>query len=149
MNQIFSERRVFTYKDTAVVVPNSDTPYSFACLDLRAELYVVSVPAVEKERYYSVQFVDWNTFNVGYVGSRAMGNEAGDWLLSAAAAKAGIYGNSADGALYPMSRWTADGETLDSSKHNYTLMRLYWPKTEAPSILPRMRVRGSRRGWCG
>lgn len=294
MNQLFNERRVFTHKDTAVVVPNSDTPYSFVCLDLRAEPYVVSVPAVENQRYYSIQFVDWNTFNFGYVGSRATGSEAGDylvagpgwkgetpagikgvlhpttqftlaifrtqlfgpedmpnvakvqggykvqplsaflkqpappaapaidfpkaneelaktnffeyvdfslqfapvgpeekdiraklakigvgpgktfnfkdlsfehkaaillglkegmkkveekasaigkkingwsvgsafgdrdfykgdWLLRAAAAKAGIYGNSANEAMYPMSRWTADGETLDSSKHNYTL----------------------------
>ena len=28
-NQIINERRVFTYKDTAIVTPNSDTPYSF------------------------------------------------------------------------------------------------------------------------
>ena len=304
LNQLFSERRVFTYKDTAVVVPNSDTPYSFVCLDLRAEPYVVSVPAVEKERYYSIQFVDWNTFNYGYVGSRATGNEAGDylvagpdwkggtpagikgvlrpttqftlaifrtqlfgpddmpnvakvqdgykvqllsaflkqpappaaptldfpkanaelaktnffeyvdfalqfapagpeekairaklakigigpgktfnfkdlslehkaavliglkegmkkveakasaigkkingwsvgsafgnrefykgdWLLRAAAAKAGIFGNSADEAMYPMSRWTADGETLDSSKHNYTLT---FPAGQLPPV---------------
>ena len=81
MNQLFNERRVFTYKDTAVVVPNSDTPYSFACIDLRAEPYVISVPAVEKQRYYSIQFVDWNTFNYGYVGSRATGNEPGDFLV--------------------------------------------------------------------
>ncbi len=50
-NQIFNEHRVFTYKDTAVVTPNSDTPYSFAGLDLRAEPFVVSVPAIEKSRY--------------------------------------------------------------------------------------------------
>ena len=81
MNQLFNERRVFTYKDTSVVVPNSDTPYSFACIDLRAEPYVISVPAVEKLRYYSIQFVDWNTFNYGYVGSRATGNEPGDFLV--------------------------------------------------------------------
>ena len=29
-NQIKNEARVFTYKDTAIVTPNSDTPYSFA-----------------------------------------------------------------------------------------------------------------------
>ena len=29
-NQLFSEARVFTHKDTAVVTPNSDTPYSMA-----------------------------------------------------------------------------------------------------------------------
>ncbi len=82
MNHVFSESRVFTYQDTAVVTPNSDTPYSFACFDLRAEPYVVLVPAVEKRRYYSVQLTDWNTFNYGYIGSRATGDEAGDYLIA-------------------------------------------------------------------
>ena len=36
-NQIHNEARVFTYEDTAIVTPNSDTPYSLAWLDLRAE----------------------------------------------------------------------------------------------------------------
>ena len=80
-NELVNEHRVFTYEDTAVVTPNSDTPYSFACLDLRAEPFVVSVPSVEKARYFSLQFVDWNTFNYGYVGSRATGDEAGDYLV--------------------------------------------------------------------
>src|SRR5258708_24734835 len=52
-NQIKNEPNVYTYKDTAVVTPNSDTPYSIAWLDLRAEPIVLSVPAVEKARYYS------------------------------------------------------------------------------------------------
>ena len=81
-NQIFNEARVFTYKDTTVVTPNSDTPYSFLWADLRAEPLVISVPAVEKERYYSAQFCDGNTFNYGYIGSRATGIEAGDYLLA-------------------------------------------------------------------
>jgi hypothetical protein len=80
-NKIYNESRVFTYKDTAVVTPNSDTPYSLIWLDLRAEPMVISVPAVEKNRYYSVQLVDGNTFNYGYIGSRATGNEAGDYLV--------------------------------------------------------------------
>ena len=79
--EIHNEHRVFTYKDTSVVTPNSDTPYSMLALDLRAEPYVLSVPAVEKERYYSVQLCDWNTFNYGYIGSRATGNGAGDYLV--------------------------------------------------------------------
>jgi hypothetical protein len=81
-NQIYNERRLFTYKDTSVVTPNSDTPYSMLALDLRAEPYVLSVPAVEKQRYYSVQLCDWNTFNFGYIGSRATGNGAGDYLVA-------------------------------------------------------------------
>jgi hypothetical protein len=81
-NQIKNEARVFTYKDTAIVTPNSDTPYSFAWLDLRAEPIVLSVPAVEKGRYYAVQLEDGNTFNYGYIGSRATGNDAGDYMVA-------------------------------------------------------------------
>lgn len=80
-NKLNSEARVFTYKDTAVVTPNSDTPYSVAWLDLRAEPIVLSVPAVESDRYYSVQMVDGNTYNYGYIGTRATGNDAGDYMV--------------------------------------------------------------------
>jgi hypothetical protein len=80
-NQIKNEPRVFTYEDTAIITPNSDTPYSFLWLDLRAEPMVLSVPAVPKERYYAVQLVDGNTYNYGYIGSRATGSEPGDYLV--------------------------------------------------------------------
>ena len=80
-NQIKSEPRVFTYEDTAIVTPNSDTPYSFVWLDLRAEPMVLSVPAVEKKRYYSVMLCDGNTYNYGYIGSRATGSEPGDYMV--------------------------------------------------------------------
>jgi hypothetical protein len=80
-NQIRNEPRVFTYQDTAIVTPNSDTPYSFLWLDLRAEPMVLTVPAVEKRRYYAVQLVDGNAYNFGYIGSRATGNEPGNYLV--------------------------------------------------------------------
>ncbi len=81
-NTISNEARVFTYEDTAVITPNSDTPYSMLWLDLRAEPMVISVPAVEKERYYSVMLTDGNTYNYGYVGSRATGSDAGNYLVA-------------------------------------------------------------------
>jgi len=80
-NQIKNEARVYTYKDTSIVTPNSDTPYSFFWMDLRAEPMVLSVPAVEKGRYYAVQLEDGNTYNYGYIGSRATGTEAGDYVV--------------------------------------------------------------------
>src|SRR5881227_1575962 len=80
-NQINNEARVFTYKDTSVITPNSDTPYSILWTDLRAEPIVLSVPTVEKSRYYSVMLCDGNTFNYGYVGSRATGPDAGDYMV--------------------------------------------------------------------
>jgi hypothetical protein len=81
-NEIHNEHRVFTYQDTSIVTPNSDTPYSLLWLDLRAEPMVISVPAVDPKRYYAVMLVDGNTFNYGYIGSRATGSEAGDYLVA-------------------------------------------------------------------
>jgi len=81
-NVIFNEARVFTYKDTAVVTPNSDTPYSMLWLDLRAEPMVISVPSVPRDRYYSVQLTDGNTYNYGYIGTRSTGTDAGDYLVA-------------------------------------------------------------------
>src|SRR5438105_13753966 len=80
-NKIDTLHHVAAYSDTAVVTPNSDTPYSTVWLDLRAEPMVLSVPAVPKERYYSVQLIDGNTYNYGYIGSRATGNEPGDYMV--------------------------------------------------------------------
>jgi hypothetical protein len=81
-NQIHNEARVFTYKDSAVVTPNSDTPYSMLWVDLRAEPVIISVPAMDTKRYYSVMLCDGNTYNYGYIGSRATGNEAGDYMVA-------------------------------------------------------------------
>lgn len=81
-NQIVSEARVFTYKDTAIVTPNSDTPYSMVQADLRSEPIVLCMPQVENSRYYSVQLTDMYSFNYGYIGSRATGNGAGCYMVA-------------------------------------------------------------------
>ena len=80
-NQIKNVPRVFTYKDTAVITANSDTPYSFLWLDLRAEPMVISVPAAPKDRYISVMLADSHTYNYGYMGSRATGGKAGKYMV--------------------------------------------------------------------
>ena len=81
-NRIYSDSQIFTYENTTIATPNSDTPYSMLWLDLRAEPMVISVPAVPKEHYYSVQFVDGNTYNYGYIGSRTTGVDSGDYLVA-------------------------------------------------------------------
>jgi hypothetical protein len=80
-NVLRNAPNVYTYQDTEVVTPNSDTPYSFLIMDLRAEPVVISVPAIDKNRYYSIMLCDANTYNFGYIGSRATGNEAGDFIV--------------------------------------------------------------------
>ncbi|RBP35355.1 hypothetical protein DES53_12222 [Roseimicrobium gellanilyticum] len=81
-NTLVNNARVYTPEDKAIQTPNSDTPYSYVGADLRAEPLVLTVPEVEKGRYYSLQFIDEYTFNFAYVGSRATGNEAGSFLLT-------------------------------------------------------------------
>jgi hypothetical protein len=81
-NQLISFSRVFTPEDKAVQTPNSDTPYSFLGMDLRAEPIVLTVPAIEKDRYFSIQLIDAYTFNFAYIGSRATGNDGGSYLIA-------------------------------------------------------------------
>ena len=81
-NMITSAARVFTPEDKAVQTPNSDTPYSFLGLDLRGEPMVLTLPAMEKNRYFSVQFIDYFTHNFNYAGSRTTGNGGGKFLIA-------------------------------------------------------------------
>jgi Protein of unknown function (DUF1254) len=74
--------RVYTPADTAIQTPNSDTPYSWLGMELRAEPIVVTVPPIEKERYFTVQLIDAYTFNFAYIGSRATGNDGGSYLIA-------------------------------------------------------------------
>ena len=81
-NEIHNTARVYTPEDKAIQTPNSDTPYSAVGADLRAEPLVLTVPPIEQDRYYSLQFVDGYTYNFDYVGSRTTGNGGGKYLLA-------------------------------------------------------------------
>ena len=81
-NEIHNTARVYTPEDKAIQTPNSDTPYSAVGADLRTEPLVLTVPPIEQDRYYSLQFVDGYTYNFAYVGSRTTGNGGGKYLLA-------------------------------------------------------------------
>ncbi|UNK51031.1 DUF1254 domain-containing protein [Lysobacter sp. S4-A87] len=81
-NTVLNMARVFTPADTAFVTPNSDTPYTFAALDLRAEPAVITVPKMETGRYFVFQLMDLYTFNFDYIGSRTTGNDGGSFLIA-------------------------------------------------------------------
>ncbi len=82
LNQIKNMPKVFTPEDKAIQTPNSDTPYSMLGMDLRAEPIVLTVPAVEKDRYCSVQLIDLYTFNFDYISPRTTGHEGGSFLVA-------------------------------------------------------------------
>lgn len=68
----------------------------------------------------------------GWQIGAAQGDRAfysGNWVLRAAAAKNGIYGNNPEEATYPFARNDMNGVVLDGSRHDYTM-------TFAPDALP-------------
>jgi len=81
-NQIKNVPRVFTPDDKAVQTPNSDTLYSVLGMDLRTEPLVLTVPAMPKSRYFSIQLIDAYTFNFDYIGTRTTGNGGGSFLIA-------------------------------------------------------------------
>lgn len=81
-NTLFNIPRVFTPDDKAIQTPNSDTPYSWIGLDLRAEPIVFSVPPIAKERYWSLQLIDLYTHNFDIPGTRTTGNDGGNFLVA-------------------------------------------------------------------
>jgi hypothetical protein len=55
----------------------------------------------------------------GLFGDRAMLKD--DYLMRAAAALVGLYGNDSAEAFYPLTRQDGDSKDMDGSSHNYTL----------------------------
>lgn len=81
-NQITNIAQVYTAADKAVQTANSDTPYSWIGYNVTNEPLVLSLPEIEEDRYYSVQFIDSYTYNFAYLGSRTAGNKAGTYMLA-------------------------------------------------------------------
>ena len=81
-NKIKNDSHISVTKDTAAALPNGDAVYSWLWMDLRAEPIVLSVPRMDPRRYYSVLLCDGNLYNYGYIGSRATGSEAGDYMVA-------------------------------------------------------------------
>ena len=69
-------------KDTDIVSPNNDSPYSYAWVDLRAEPWVVTLPKIEKNRFYTSQWDDLWGFVLDNPGSVEDGNDGVSVLLA-------------------------------------------------------------------
>jgi hypothetical protein len=67
--------------DAKFVTPNNDTLYMVAAADVSQGPLVLSVPDTH-DRYYGLQFIDAWTNNFAYVGRRATGTKAANFLLT-------------------------------------------------------------------
>ena len=76
--------------DTDIVTPNNDTPYSYACVDLRAEPWVLTMPRIEKERFYTSQWDYYWGYVLDNPGSVNDGNDGVSVLLASPAWKGNL-----------------------------------------------------------
>ena len=61
--------------DQDIPSPNNDSPYSYAWLDLRAEPWVLTMPKIEADRFYTSQWDDMWGFVIENAGSVFDGND--------------------------------------------------------------------------
>jgi len=69
-------------RDTDIVSPNNDTPYSYAWVNLRAEPWVLTLPKIEENRFYTSQWDDLWGFVLDNPGSVEDGNDGVSVLLA-------------------------------------------------------------------
>lgn len=69
-------------KDTDIVTPNVDSPYSYVWLDLRSEPWVLTMPKIEKNRFYTSQWDDMWGYVLDNPGSVNDGNDGVSVLLA-------------------------------------------------------------------
>jgi len=81
-NQLKNKAVLLGPEYTAIVRPNNDTFYSIVWLDLRSEPMVLSVSAINDKRYYAFQLIDLYTHNIDYIGTRATGFGAGNYIIA-------------------------------------------------------------------
>jgi hypothetical protein len=69
-------------KDTDIVSPNNDSPYSYSWVDTRAEPWVLTMPKIEDSRFYTSQWDDLWGFVLDNPGSVEDGNDGVSVLLA-------------------------------------------------------------------
>ncbi len=69
-------------KDTDIVSPNNDSPYSYSWVDTRAEPWVLTMPKIEEDRFYTSQWDDLWGFVLDNPGSVEDGNNGVSVLLT-------------------------------------------------------------------
>ena len=68
---------------------------------------------------------------IGDIVVGLLGAFIGNWLLRAASAKGGIYGNDAVEAVYPFTKNLANGDVLDGSRNKYSIT---FPAGQLPPV---------------
>lgn len=81
LNTLSHRRALADHRSREVTMPNNDTLYTLAWLDLAAGPLELDIPAMP-ERYYSFAFIDCFTNNFACLSSRTQGQKASRWWLA-------------------------------------------------------------------
>jgi len=81
VNELARVRQLRGPEYKQIATPNNDTLYIQSFMDLSREPMVLTVPAVEEDRYYGVQLWDPNGDTFAYIGTLTTGYDAGAYAL--------------------------------------------------------------------
>ncbi len=129
--------------DTDIVTPNNDTPYSYAWVDLRAEPWVLTMPEISKDRFYTSQWNDMWGYVLDNAGSVNDGY-SGVSVLLAGPQWSGVLPDGIDRVIQGESAFLAtltrtqllgpdDATALRSVQDDYALQPLSAYRNEPPS----------------
>jgi hypothetical protein len=91
LNSLVGVAATTTPQNRLVVLPNVDTAYTVARLDLRRGPVIVHVPAM-RGRYYVFELLDAYTNVFGYIGTRVTGSAAGSYAIAGPGTRAHVAG---------------------------------------------------------
>lgn len=81
VNRTFTQQARSDASSRVVVVPNTDTLYAIAVLDLRSGPLLLTLPDIPG-RYHTFQLLDAWTESFAYLGTRTTEGRGGRWLLA-------------------------------------------------------------------
>ena len=81
MNQFWHLRHNLDHHWQGGGMPNNDTLYSVAWVDVSKEPMILSHPEMPSERYFTFQLAGFDSDNFGYVGKRVTGSAAGSFAI--------------------------------------------------------------------
>jgi hypothetical protein len=140
-NQLFHFRKLKDASHLDGGSPNNDTIYSRSWLYLKEEPVILTVPAISN-RYHSVELTDFMDDNFAYLGTRATGNEAGNyaivdrnWKGRLPAGVTALRPSSTPWAFLQVRTYVKDASDLDAAhaiQDKYKLTPLsQWGKSDA------------------
>lgn len=81
INQFFYSQELASAKSDCRCTVNNDTFYTMAFIYVKDEPIILSAPAMDNDRYWTVQLAGFDSDNFAYIGSRTTGQQGGNYAI--------------------------------------------------------------------